>query len=108
MSMNAFSTWIAEIATIDVISFSLRPVKSTLRHPFRPVLVLGGVDLRDEILVAREDHDDDEVAGEGEVDQASTPRMTSDSVASERARRNATSSCSDLSSSTTRQTTRPR
>ena len=29
MFMNALSTWIAEIATIDVISFCLRPPKST-------------------------------------------------------------------------------
>ena len=58
--MNALSTGMAEIATIEVISFCLSPPKSTLviqsgRSRF------AGLDPRYEILVAREDHDHDQV-----------------------------------------------
>lgn len=59
----------AEMATMEASSFCLSPVKSTSRHPFRPVGVPGGVDLRNEVLVAREDDDEHEVAGEGQVHQ---------------------------------------
>src|SRR3954453_16278289 len=39
-------------------------------HPVRPVRVTAGIDFRDEILVAGKNHDQDQIAGEGDVDQA--------------------------------------
>ena len=39
--MKALRTWMAEIATIEDMSFSLRPGEVDLAHPFGPVLVLA-------------------------------------------------------------------
>ena len=47
----------------------MSPVKSILPIQSGQSLCSLGIDLRDEVLVAREDHDDDEGAGQRQVDQ---------------------------------------
>ncbi len=70
MFMNAFNTWIAEIATIEGQQFLLQPGEIDLGHPFRPIRMAAGIDLGNEILVAGKHHDQDQVAGQRDVDQA--------------------------------------
>ena len=69
MFMNAFSTWIAEIATMEASSFCFSPPKSILviqsGQSGWPLVSI----LRDEILVAGEHHDQDQIAGQRDVDQ---------------------------------------
>jgi len=48
----------------------LQAVKVDLGHPIWPVRVTAGIDPRDEILVAREHHDHDQIADQRYVDQA--------------------------------------
>ena len=68
MFMNALSTSTAEIATIEVINFCLRPPKST--RDIHNGRVLAGVDLRHEVLVTGKNDDQHEIGGEDHVDQA--------------------------------------
>ena len=70
MFMNAFSTWIAEIATIEASSFCFRPAEIDLGHPVRPIRMAAGINLRDEILVTGKHHDQNQIAGQRDVDQA--------------------------------------
>src|SRR6266702_1990932 len=47
----------------------LQAAEIDLGHPVRPVRMAAGVDLRDEVFVAGEHHDQDQIAGQRDIDQ---------------------------------------
>ena len=47
----------------------LQPGEIDLAHPIRPVLHDVKIELGDEILIAREDHDQQQVAGQRQINQ---------------------------------------
>ena len=69
MFRNTSSTWIAEIATIDTSSFCFSPAKSILVIQIGQFGLPNTVDQRDEILVARKHHDQNEIGDQRDVDQ---------------------------------------
>ena len=79
--MNCFSSWIAEMATIEPSSLIFSAVKSIVPIHSGQSRCRRVVDLGDEILVAREDHDHHQRAGQRQIDQRQHARgSTSASV----------------------------
>ncbi len=66
---NAFKSSMAEIATIDAMSFDLETREIHLAHPARPVLVAGGIDLGDEVFITTEDNDEQQIGDQRHVHQ---------------------------------------